>query len=68
MLFPVVLCLAPPIYILLVGPPLLQLYDFVRDGRRPGGILDTSNISQNVTPPVSNSPATDNPTSIEVTR
>lgn len=53
MLFPVVLCLAPPIYILLVGPPLLRLYDFMRDSNRPGGILNT-NITETATPPVRN--------------
>ena len=42
MLFPVIFCLAPPIYILLCGPPLLQLRNFVREGHEPGGILDGS--------------------------
>jgi tight adherence protein C len=41
MLFPVILCLAPPIYILLCAPPLLQLRNFVRDEHEPGGILDS---------------------------
>jgi tight adherence protein C len=39
MLFPVVLCLAPPIYILLCGPPVLKLRSFLIEERRPGGIL-----------------------------
>lgn len=42
MLFPVVLCLAPPVYILLVGPSLLQLRDFVLNENRPGGLLSSS--------------------------
>lgn len=52
MLFPVILCLAPPIYILLCAPPLLQMRNFVRDEHEPGGILDagTYDTSNPVTP------------------
>jgi tight adherence protein C len=39
MLFPIILCLAPPIYILLLGPPLLRLSNFIKEEHRPGGIL-----------------------------
>ncbi len=39
MLFPVILCLAPPIYILLLGPPFLKLKNFVDEAHRPGGVL-----------------------------
>jgi tight adherence protein C len=39
MLLPVTLCLAPPVYILLLAPALLQLRDFVLKENRPGGIL-----------------------------
>lgn len=39
LLFPVVLCLAPPIYILLLGPAVLELRNFVNRENRPGGIL-----------------------------
>ncbi len=46
MLFPVLLCLAPPVFILLVGPPLLQLRNFVRDAHQPGGVLDAESITQ----------------------
>lgn len=42
LLFPVILCLAPPIYILLCGPPVLQLKNFVRDAHQPGGVLETT--------------------------
>ena len=42
LLFPVVLCLAPPIYILLCGPPIVRLKNFVTEGRRPGGVLDVN--------------------------
>lgn len=40
MLFPVLLCLAPPIYILLMGPPILQLRNFVIKEHQPGGALE----------------------------
>lgn len=49
MLFPVIFCLAPPIYILLCGPPLLQLRNFLRDEHEPGGILDSSTYDTSVT-------------------
>jgi tight adherence protein C len=39
MLFPVLLCLAPPVMILLLGPPALQLRTFLQGARNPGGIL-----------------------------
>ena len=41
MLFPVILCLAPPIYILLCGPPILKLRNFIIEGHQPGGVLET---------------------------
>ena len=41
LLFPVVLCLAPPVYILLCGPSVLQLRDFVLRENAPGGMLST---------------------------
>lgn len=39
MLFPVIFCLAPPVFILLIGPPILQLKNFVRDAHAPGGVF-----------------------------
>jgi len=39
MLFPVVMCLMPPIFILLLGPPIVQLRNFIRDAHKPGGVL-----------------------------
>ncbi|MDG2388682.1 MAG: type II secretion system F family protein [Planctomycetaceae bacterium] len=56
LLFPVVLCLAPPIYILLMGPPLLQMRDFIKEGNQPGGILDSASMTEGaaaLTPDVS---------------
>ncbi len=54
LLFPVILCLAPPVFILLLGPPVLQLRSFFRDAHKPGGVLE-SPIS--FRPPPSNTPA-----------
>lgn len=45
LLFPVVLCLAPPVFILLLGPPILQLRNFVRDAHKPGGVLEQTTDS-----------------------
>ena len=53
LLFPVVLCLAPPIYILLMGPPILQLRNFIIEGHRPGGILEPLTYSERLSPPQS---------------
>lgn len=39
MLFPVVFCLAPSIYILFLGPAALELKQFVQRENRPGGAL-----------------------------
>ena len=39
MLLPVALCLAPPVYILLLAPALLELQSFVTRENRPGGVL-----------------------------
>lgn len=39
MLLPVALCLAPPVYILLLAPALLELRSFVTEENRPGGVL-----------------------------
>lgn len=48
MLFPVVLCLAPPILILLIGPPMLEMRNFFRDAHSPGGVLDAKAITEQV--------------------
>jgi len=50
MLFPVVLCLAPPIYILLCGPPVLKLRSFLIESHQPGGLLDAANYGERITP------------------
>jgi len=40
MLFPVIFCLAPPVFLLLLGPPVLQLRNFVMQANAPGGVLN----------------------------
>ncbi len=54
MLFPVILCLAPPIFILLLGPPALQLRTFLNAARNPGGIMDTATYSDRISDRLSN--------------
>jgi tight adherence protein C len=53
LLFPVVICLAPPVFILLLGPPVLQLRSFIRDAHKPGGVLEL----QRPAPVTSNRPS-----------
>jgi len=45
MLFPVIFCLAPPVFILLLAPPALQLRDFLRAAHQKGGVLDPGTYS-----------------------
>jgi tight adherence protein C len=42
MLFPLVFCLAPPIYMLLLAPAVIELRSFVLRENRPGGLLNPS--------------------------
>jgi tight adherence protein C len=53
MLFPVALCLAPPVYILLLGPAVLELRDFALRENRTGGVLavDVEALQQGVMAP-----------------
>ena len=39
MLFPLVFCLAPPVYIMLLAPAMIEMRAFVTEENRPGGIL-----------------------------
>lgn len=39
LLFPIVFFLAPPIYILLLGPAVVELKNFVQKQNQPGGVL-----------------------------
>jgi tight adherence protein C len=44
MLFPIVLCLAPSVFILLLGPAALELRNFLVRERRPGGVLSQETL------------------------
>lgn len=46
MLFPVIFCLAPPVFILLLGPPVLQLKNFLQDAHDVGGVLNPETYSE----------------------
>ncbi len=49
MLFPLVLCLAPPVYLLLLAPAAIELRGFVMDENRPGGLLSPSSALEEAT-------------------
>jgi len=57
MLFPVALCLAPPVYILLLAPGILELYDFVKRENQQGGILSQNLSSIQTAAPARAAPA-----------
>jgi tight adherence protein C len=40
LLFPVIFCLMPPILILMAGPPVLRLRNFIIEENAPGGVLN----------------------------
>jgi tight adherence protein C len=42
LLFPVIFCLAPPVYLMLLTPAALELRSFVKREVQPGGLLATS--------------------------
>ncbi|PQO43083.1 type II secretion system F family protein [Blastopirellula marina] len=51
LLIPVIFLLAPPIYILLLGPSALRLHDFMTNGSEQGGVLDQDTTSASPPPP-----------------
>ncbi len=51
MLFPLVLCLAPPVYLLLLTPAAIELRGFVIDENRPGGILSPAEATEELRSP-----------------
>jgi tight adherence protein C len=40
LMLPIVLCLLPPVFILLGGPPILKLKNFIQRENEPGGVLN----------------------------
>jgi tight adherence protein C len=42
LLFPLVFCLAPPVYLMLLGPAVVELSDFVKVQRKPGGAISAT--------------------------
>ncbi len=57
MLFPLVFCLAPAVYIMLLGPAVLDLREFFRRERQPGGALSRETIRSLTPAPVETNPA-----------
>jgi tight adherence protein C len=60
MMFPIVLCLAPAVYILLVGPAILELREFLVRENQPGGALSqqAAPFSAMTAPPSPGTPGT----------
>ena len=48
LLFPVIFCMAPPIYILFFGPAVLELRNFLIREHRPGGILEPDTYGESI--------------------
>jgi tight adherence protein C len=57
LMFPTILCLTPPVYILLLGPAVIEIKNFIQTGNRPGGALSQS-IDANLNSAAGNSPRT----------
>jgi hypothetical protein len=51
MLFPLVLCLMPAVYLVLLGPAVLELRNFFRTAKEPGGPLAMPDIPTVTAPP-----------------
>lgn len=61
LLFPVIFCMAPPIYILFFGPAVLELRNFLIREHRPGGILEPTSYGDSISttsPTLGDSPST----------
>ena len=50
LLFPVIVCLAPLVYILLCGPPMLKMRNFLIESHQPGGIFEQIDVDNSITP------------------
>lgn len=46
LLFPIILCLVPPLLIAIAGPPILRLRNFLIEANQPGGVLDFSQANE----------------------
>ncbi|WP_339731851.1 type II secretion system F family protein [uncultured Gimesia sp.] len=62
LLFPVIFCMAPPIYILFFGPAVLELRNFLIREHQPGGILEPTTFGEAIstTSPTVRNSANDN--------
>lgn len=52
MLFPLIFCLAPPVYLLLLTPAAMELRNFVVKENAPGGILSPADATQTLRNPL----------------
>jgi len=52
MLLPLILCLAPPIYLLLLTPAVIELRQFVMQENTPGGVLSPEQATESLQNPV----------------
>jgi tight adherence protein C len=57
MLFPLVLCLAPPVYLMLLAPAVIEIKNFLNRENSPGGVLSaTSNVMNDMDAALDNIP------------
>lgn len=52
LLFPLIFCLAPPIYLMLLTPAVIELRDFVMEENGPGGILSPAEATESLQSPL----------------
>lgn len=52
MLFPLILCLAPPVYLLLLTPAAIELRNFVMEENGPGGVLSPIDATETLRNPM----------------
>lgn len=54
LLFPILLCLVPPVLIAIAGPPIIKLRNFILEANEPGGVLDFSEAQRQLQQPPPN--------------